>query len=58
MRVAVARLVSQVCVQRAVEEIVDILVGVIKEIQQERVSKTNRGADCGFASSANHERYH
>ena len=37
--VEVGRLIPQECVQRAVEEIVDILVGVMKGIPQERVPK-------------------
>ena len=37
-RVGVAWLIPDECVQRAVDEIVDNLVGVIKWIPQERVS--------------------
>ena len=37
--VVFARSVSQECEQRAVEELVDVLVEVIKGIQQERLSK-------------------
>ena len=45
--VVFARLASHECVQRVVEELVDVLVGVIKGNSAGAVVKTNRGANVG-----------
>ena len=53
-----AGMIPQERIQRAIEDVVDILIELTKENSVGMCVKTNRGADCGFASSANHDGDH
>ena len=53
-----AGMILQERIQRAVEDVVDILVELTKEIPLARVSKRIVEQIVGFASSANHDGDH